>query len=202
MGTGYPTATCTDGSTVAWAAEYVWPTGPNSFVMLEPGTTSTAVTLGPSTAYPAAPTSITLNPSTCIMMAGNGSSIPYEIPAIISAQLGANVYYNIPELASDDFIYAAAQKALAYTNPSQTVYVELCDELWNYYHPRDINEYLSRWMASTGGTATTWLWGILRIGQIGTIFREVFGESSQPDLHGTRTMDHEYRGLRCSYNSY
>ena len=170
--------TCTDGSAVASPSYWnrpVWPTGPNTFALIAPATTSTCVTLGPSTAYPSAPTSYTL--SGCqIHYVNPPANLPFELPGIVTSGLNCNLHLNLPMLASDSLVYAVAAKVLANTTAGRRVYVELCDEPWNFVESVSLQTYyLGRF------NSTSWdyyQWYVIRAGQIGNIFRTVFGSRS------------------------
>ena len=174
----YPGMTCTDGSAVASPSYWnrpVWPTGPNTFALIAPATTSTCVTLGPSTAYPSAPTSYTL--SGCqIHYVNPPANLPFELPGIVTSGLNCNLHLNLPMLASDSLVYAVAAKVLANTTAGRRVYVELCDEPWNFVESVSLQTYyLGRF------NSTSWdyyQWYVIRAGQIGNIFRTVFGSRS------------------------
>ena len=171
-----PTMTCTDGSTLAgWPGRdscLVWPTGQLTFALMFQGTTSTGVTLGPSTAYPTAPTSYSLSGVT-IQNYLPPAGMPHEAAAIATAQLpGCNIHINLPLLVSDSFCYNAALKIKNNFPAGRKVYVELADEPWNwgspiYYQVGWFDQFLSH------GEQNAWY--VIRIGQIRSIFRTVFG---------------------------
>ena len=112
-----PTMTCTDGTVLytAWPGSdscFVWPTGQYTFVMNFNMSTSRsgAVTLGPSTAYPSAPTSYTLSGVT-IQNAAPNAGMPHEAVAIACGAIpGCDLYINLPANASDSYCYNAAIK--------------------------------------------------------------------------------------------
>lgn len=111
-----PTMTCTDGSTVGgWPGSdgcQVWPTGPYTFLMKFTGSTSIGVTLGPSTAYPSAPTSYSLSGSgVTIQNQVSPSGMAHEAAAIATAQVpGSGLHLILPLLCSDSYCYNVAIK--------------------------------------------------------------------------------------------
>ena len=171
-----PTMTCTDGSTCAsWPGSdncQVWPTGQYTFVMRFTGSVSTYVTLGPSTAYPSAPTSYSLSGVT-IQNGVASTGMPHEAGAIATAQVpGSNFHLVIPLLASDSYCYNAAIKMANNFPAGRKLYVELADEPWNwgspiFYEVGMFNQFL--------GYSAQNAWYVIRVGQIRNIFRTVFG---------------------------
>ena len=147
-----PTMTCTDGSTLAsWPGSdncQVWPTGQYTLVMRFTGSTSTSVTLGPSTAYPSAPTSYALSEVT-ILSTLPPATIPYDAAIMAVAQLNGtpNLYLGFSLMASDSLCYNVAIKALNNFPAGRKVYVELADEPWNwgspiFYEVATLNQFL------------------------------------------------------------
>ena len=173
-----PTMTCTDGTVIPsgnWPGSdgaAVWPTGPLTFAMIFGNSNATSVTLGPSTAYPSAPTSYSLSDFT-INYGVSPPGYPHEAAAIATGAIpGSNIWINLPLLCSDNFCYNAAIK-LANNFPSgRKVYIELSDEPWNwgstiFYQVGRFDQFL--------GYSEQNAWYAIRSGQIRTIFRTVFG---------------------------
>ena len=173
-----PTITCTDGTVLnGWPGSdgcFVWPTGQYTFALwFNQNTISgTTVTVGPSTAYPTAPTSYTLSGVT-IQSYLPLPGIPHEAAAIATgASAGSNMHMNMPLNCSDSYCYNAAIKLLNNFPAGRRVYVELSDEPWNwgspiFYQVNAFNQFL--------GYNEENAWYAVRCGQIRNIFRTVFG---------------------------
>ena len=171
-----PTMTCTDGSTFGgWPGSdgcLVWPTGPLTFALKSQTSTSAVVTLGPSTTYPSAPTSYSLSGVTIQNILPN-QGLPHEAAAIANGAIaGANMHINLPLLCSDSYCFNVATKIANNFPAGRKVYVELSDEPWNWGEPIF---YQVSWFNQFLGYADQNAWYVVRIGQIRSIFRTVFG---------------------------
>jgi len=177
-GNNLPTITCTDGSTLAsWPGTYgclVWPTGQLTFAMMFQGSTTTSVTIGPSTAYPDAPTSYSLSGlGVTIAYQNSQPAIPHEAIALaVGAIPETNIHVNLPVLCSDSYCYNVAIKLANNFPPGRKVYIELSDEPWNWGSEVF---YQVGWFDGFLGYSSQNAWYVVRIGQIRTIFRTVFG---------------------------
>ena len=172
-----PTMTCTDGSianglNLGAVSSTVWPTGPLSFAMISQGTTSSVVTLGPSTDYPSAPTSYALS-GVSMQNYLPPAGIPHEAAAIANGAInGANIHICLPLLCSDSYCYNVAIKILSNFPEGRKVYVELADEPWNWGSGVYRQTILFSQFNSYGAENT---WYVVRGGQIRNIFRTAFG---------------------------
>ena len=173
-----PTMTCTDGTVIpsgSWPGSDgrgVWPTGPLTFAMMFGNSNATSVTLGPSTAYPSAPTSYSLSGLT-IQYSVAPAGYPHEAAAIGTGAIsGSNIWINLPLLCSDSFCYNAAIKLANNFPAGRKVYIELSDEPWNW---GSTIFYQISWFNQFLGYSEENAWYVNRIGQIRTIFRTVFG---------------------------
>ena len=175
-----PTMTCTDGTVLnSWPGSdicFVWPTGQYTF-LIDFGAqgSSSAVTLGPSTAYPSAPTSYTLSGVTIQNPAPN-AGVPHEAVAIATGAIpGCDLYINMPANASDSYCYNAAIKVLNNFPAGRRVYVELDDEPWNFGAPI---YYQKNWYNEFLGYSDVNGWYAVRAGQIRSVWKTVFGSRS------------------------
>jgi hypothetical protein len=180
-GSGYPSPVyLTDGSSNSALQNFSYPimvTGPTTYAIDLRG--GSGVTLGPSTAYPTAPTSYALNPANSKFSQNlPGAGFPPEIIAMATGALpDCNLHVNIPAAATDSYIYDVATKILNYFPAGRIVYIELGDEFWNFGQQQI---YFSSMMsklfgASTANNANTYYWYVVRSGQMRAIFRNVFG---------------------------
>jgi hypothetical protein len=60
---------------------------------------------------------------------------PYEVIAMLSNRLGADVWLNIPHRASNEFVEHVAQLLHTRLDPGRRVYVEFTNEVWNGVMP-------------------------------------------------------------------
>ncbi len=60
---------------------------------------------------------------------GRGVALEYQIA--LANQLNANAWFNIPHLASDDFVRQYAQMVKGRLNPNLKAYIEYSNEVWN-----------------------------------------------------------------------
>ena len=167
----------TDGSSNSNVALYTYPalvTGPTTFVHNLRGGTGSGATLGPSTAYPAAPSSYTLNPaSETYQNFLPGVGFPPEFIAKVTGSCpGCNIHVNIPAVASDSYVYDVANKIKNNFPAGRKVYLELGDEFWNY---GQYQIYFADLLSKLCGYSDGFEWYVIRTGQIRTIFRTVFG---------------------------
>jgi hypothetical protein len=102
--------------------------GPNSLITWwGPGTKNPTGTK-PARVY-------TLDPTKCYwqQIYPRWGGVPYEVQAIITGKFAnANLVVNIPTDASDDLVYAIAQRVRDNFPAGRTVYVELSNEPWNW----------------------------------------------------------------------
>ena len=174
-GTGtYPTMYFTNGSSynASNSGYAVMVTGPTTYVV---NTRGPVGTIGPSTAYPAAPTSYALSPPSAynctITMPSSG--FPPEVPAIVTGSFDrCNLQVNIPCNASDSYCYNVATRILNNFPAGRKVYVELGDEFWN---GGQSEIYFAQVIQKLCGYSDIYKWVVIRTGQIRTIFRTVFG---------------------------
>ncbi len=169
----YPTMYFTDGSSNSLAGNSycVMVTGPTSFVVDQRSGTGT---LGPSTAYPDAPTSYTLDPASEYDISQlPPSGFPPEFIAMTTGSFtGCNLHVNIPGNASDSYVYDVATKICDNFPSGRIVYVELADEFWN---GGQSEMYFTQVISRLCGYSDSNEWYVVRTGQIRTIFRAVFG---------------------------
>jgi len=176
LGSGWPTLTFTDGSTLdpgsinfpnAGYGPFI--TGPNTFaVTVGRSSGSGAVTLS----APSGPVSIpiTWNPS-------SGNGFPMEFIAMTTGSFsGANLHVNIPLMATDAYVYDVAAKILANFPSGRRVYVELSDEPWNWWPGGAF--YTAIGLSYQAQVPNFYYYIVMRTGQIRTIFRNVFGSRS------------------------
>jgi hypothetical protein len=75
---------------------------------------------------------------------GSTRSVPIEVMVALSNQLQADPWFNIPHLASDDYINQFATLVHQQLASNRNVYVEYSNETWNYIFPQ------TQWMTSQG----------------------------------------------------
>ena len=173
FGSGWPTLTCVDGTTVpvngsGASNEGVygpWITGPNTFYAAFTRATGVATTLSAPSGAVSIP--VTWNPS-------GGNGFPTEFVALTSGQFaGCDLHYNIPLMASDAYVWDVAIKIRDNFPAGRRVYVELSDEPWNSW---PAGAYFTNIVLSyQAGVPNSNYYVVTRTGQIRSIFRTVFG---------------------------
>ena len=58
--------------------------------------------------------------------------VPVEVMVRLSNETGTNPWFNIPHLATDEYVKAFAETVFATLDPKLTAYVEFSNEVWNW----------------------------------------------------------------------
>lgn len=165
----FPTLYFTDGSSGGVTGTPIVVTGPTTFVI---NTRNGNGTLGPSSAYPSAPTSYTLSGCGWYWTVPDTGFPPDFIAQTTGYFPGCNLHVNMPLCATDSYVYNFATIIKNNFPAGRKVYVELADEFWNGGQDELYQAYC--FMGFRGDT-DIYTWQVLRTGQIRTIFRNVFG---------------------------
>jgi hypothetical protein len=180
-GTGYTGGATVqiNGGTISGYSDPCMVTGPTTFVVDLGGSLGVgAVTLGPSTAYPSAPTSYTSLSNLNYNLSLPGIGFPLDCVINVNAQLSnCDMHFGVPMMASDSWCYWAANMLLAKHPAGRHIFLEMGDEPWNFdllpYKTTNLFGLLNGWTGS--GTQQTYQWMVERGSQVRTIFKSVFG---------------------------
>lgn len=101
------------------------------------------------------------------------NGVPIEVMVALANDLHANPWFNIPHLATDEFVRTYAQVAHDQLDPSLTAQVEFSNEVWNWQFGQ------AKWAEDQGkkrwGKDHTWVqFYALRAAQVADIWADVF----------------------------
>lgn len=125
--------------------------------------------------------------------------IPLETMVALANKQKANAWFNMPHLASDDYIAKFAQYVKANLDPSLKAYVEYSNEVWNWQFQQA--QYANvQGKAKWGDKGDAWMqWNGMKSAQVCDIWKkQVFGEKDKNRVvcvMGTQTA---WRGLEES----
>lgn len=107
---------------------------------------------------------------------GWGEGVPIEIMITLANRLGANAWFNMPHLATDDYMTKFAQSVKACLDPRLKAYVEFSNEVWNWQFEQAqyaLRQGRARW----GDKGDAYMqWYGMRTAQMSDIWKQVFGE--------------------------
>lgn len=120
--------------------------------------------------------------------------VPLEIMVRLANEVGADPWFNIPHLATDDYIRNFATVVRDSLDPRLKAHVELSNEVWNWqFSQADWAEQkgLERW-----GRESTWVqyYG-LRASQMAAIWDEVYGSEAEGRLLKIISTHTGWKGL-------
>ena len=130
------------------------------------GSTVTPGTLGPSSNYPDAPTSYTMNPTESVYYIYlPDPGMPWDFAAMACAGISASgIHVILSTLSSDSLIYDVATKLRDNMSIGTRTYVEMGDEPWNWSgYP------VGYWSGAVGqlcGYSDRFEFYVVRLGQI------------------------------------
>ena len=103
-----------------------------------------------------------------------GEGFPYEVTAIIAGKFeGCDLHVTIPMAGSDRLIDEVARRIRDNFPAGRHVYVELCNEPWNFAFVQCGNFH---WLSNLIFPGEEWeTWYVVRSGQVWARFRSVFG---------------------------
>lgn len=101
------------------------------------------------------------------------NGVPLEVMIRLANETGTEPWFNIPHLASDDFIAHMARMIRDQLNPDLRAWIEFSNETWNWSFPQATharNRAQARW-----GNGDRWQeWNAMRAAQMVQIFDRVF----------------------------
>ena len=110
---------------------------------------------------------------------GGGFGVSIEYMILLSNILGTNAWFNMPHLATDDYVRNFATMVNATLRPDVRVYIEYSNEVWGtlfaggqYAQTRGMNMSLA-----TNAAQARFCFNLLRSNQIFQIWKDVFGAS-------------------------
>ena len=129
----------------------------------------------------------------------------YEDMIALANATGAGVWINVPDQATDAYIQSLAQLLHSTLNPSAAVHIEYGNELWSLTNPASAR-VLATAKANPAVTATIDQYRVadqaaIRLSQISTIFRQVYGDRPGMVLPiaGGQAANPGYLGEELSY---
>ena len=124
-------------------------------------------------------TNLTRSYSGATIMVNGGSSagMPIEDMVLLSNIVGSNPWFNMPHLATDEFVRNFAQLVLNTLRPDVTIYVEYSNEVWGTLFQGGIYAQRQglRLNLDTDPTKARLCYYAYRSSQIFTIWKNVFG---------------------------
>ena len=111
---------------------------------------------------------------------GGPNGVPYEVIIQLCNATGADCWLNVPHTADNNFITQLATLAHNSINPTQKVYIEFSNEVWNTNYPQ--NQYATQqgqalWPGSDSGDANRSWYG-MRTAQTCDIWKSVWGSDA------------------------
>ena len=106
---------------------------------------------------------------------------PVEVMLALAARIGADPWFTLPHLASDDYMLRFAETVRGGLAPGLKAYVEFSNEVWNWQFGQ------ARWAEDQGkarwGREHAWVqFYAVRAAQMARIWREVFGDQAADRL--------------------
>ncbi|MDV2998756.1 MAG: hypothetical protein N5P05_000362 [Chroococcopsis gigantea SAG 12.99] len=102
--------------------------------------------------------------------------VPIEVMVALANQASVNPWFNIPHMATDDYVRNFAQYVKNNLTPGKKVYLEYTNEAWNWMFPQ------TTWIETQARAQSPKLnyiqWYALRSAQVINIWRDVFGPQS------------------------
>jgi len=178
-GSGWPTITCTDGSTLnlQGAGNLARITGPNTLLMTFVSPSGKAGV--PNRVYP-------LDPTRQQWDYRSQGGIPIEAAAIATGRFPkADLHVNVPLDAVDDMAYEIARRVLANFPAGRRVYVEYGNEPWNWAFTEFAYHTAAMRIVFPGNAPYQLAHYAMRAGQVHAIFRKVFTAAGRGgEIHG------------------
>jgi hypothetical protein len=112
---------------------------------------------------------------------GTPTGVPLEVAVQLANTISADPWLNVPHMADDNYIAQMATLVHAQLGPSQKVYVELSNEVWNNRFPQyqyAVNQGRAIWSRQPGGDGgDQWNrnWFGMRTAQMCDIWKSVWG---------------------------
>lgn len=135
---------------------------------------------------------------------GRGNGVPLEIMVELANRLKIDPWFNIPHMATDEYITNFAQLVKESLNPGLKVYVEFSNEVWNLQFKQQhyaLQQGQSRWGQDKKNAHMQW-YG-MRTAQMCDIWKSTFGNQKNRVVcvMGTQTAwkGLEESALECSY---
>ncbi len=110
----------------------------------------------------------------------NEKGVPLEIMVALANKLKADPWFNIPHLATDDYITKFAQYVKDNLDPDLTAYVEYSNEVWNWMfgQAKYAQEQGQRRWGQDKGDA--WIqWYGMRSAQMADLWQSIFGNQAK-----------------------
>ena len=111
---------------------------------------------------------------------GTDKGVPLEVAVQLANVLSADPWLNVPHAADDDYITQMAKLVHAQLRPTQSVYVELSNEVWNNSFPQyqyAVDQGRAAWPGQPGGNGgDEWNrnWYGMRTAQMCDIWKSVW----------------------------
>ncbi|MDP4033845.1 MAG: hypothetical protein Q8P60_13525, partial [Pseudorhodobacter sp.] len=106
---------------------------------------------------------------------------PVEVMVALANELGANPWFTLPHLATDDLVRFYATAARDGLKPGLVAHVEFSNEVWNWQFAQAAwaeEQGRARW----GGESKWVQYYALRAGEVATIWADVFGDEADTRL--------------------
>jgi hypothetical protein len=117
--------------------------------------------------------------------------VAWEYPIMLANQTGKDLWINIPDRATDDYVRQLAQLMKSTLNKDRVIYIEYSNEVWNSIFPQNGRNIAAAEKEVAAGDMSLkdddkdnnkWYWGWRRVSQrllqISEIFRSVYGDDA------------------------
>jgi len=112
---------------------------------------------------------------------GGSSGVPVEVMVALANQLDVDAWFNMPHLATDDYVTQFAMFVHAKLKPGLRTYVEYSNETWNYIFGQTTwiqNQGLALWPSAPSPFDANRSYYGMRAGQIMNIWKNAWGADS------------------------
>ena len=118
---------------------------------------------------------------------GFGVSIDYMVHLVNI--LGVNAWFNMPHLATDEYVTNFAKQVKATIRPDVKIYIEYSNEVWGTLYPggKYAQTMGMQLGLSSSGTTSRFCYSVLRSNQMFHIWRSVFDNVTLPTADGMHT---------------
>ncbi|WP_449420759.1 cellulose-binding protein [Phormidium nigroviride] len=131
-------------------------------------------------------------------------NVPIEIMVALANKIKANAWFNMPIMATDEYLKNFAQTVKNSLDPNLKVYVELSNEVWNFSFPQSqyaLQQGQARWGKDKQDAYMQW-YG-MRTAQMCDLWKDIFSEQKDRVVCVISTQT-AWKGLEnsvldCSY---
>ena len=126
--------------------------------------------------------------------------VPVEVMLDLSNRIGADPWFNMPHMASDDYVRGFAGMVRDGLDPALMAHVEYSNEVWNFVFGQSqwaMEQARARWGTEENGA---WMqFAGMRAAEVMGIWAEVFGDEAEARLVRVAGLQAGWKGLEAAY---